>query len=438
MNNNEKVDQYFKEVYQYFEEELPLILADLPLGEEGKKVGIYGLGVHTERLLEKYTYCVGDIKVDLFFIDSYKLSFEETYKGYDVYNVKDIGGRADCIIISSSLYEKAMYKTIKELYADSFKIYRFYEDAREDIFMKNGIYIPNNIKELPKLKINIVDFYRSFDKKKFFLYPFLFKEYQIEISDRPDILFCSQYGKEHENYEGCKKVLIMYEPWTVDYGEYDYVIGYPYIEKDSYFHFNVYAPRWADIQDRKMFMDNSLAQRRFCNFIYSNESASYEGAQLRKQFCLELSKYKRIDCPGKVLNNMENSIGSRYADTWGRDKLELIKNYKFTIAFENSKLDGYTTEKLWQPFYAGSIPIYWGNPLIGTEVCKDAFINCNDYDNDLEAVIERVKEIDNDDEYYMYMLSKAPLKDTYHYVTDEEIMGFLRKIICDKSKYLHR
>ena len=43
MNNNEKVDQYFEEVYRYFEEELPLILADLPLGEKGKKVGIYGM-----------------------------------------------------------------------------------------------------------------------------------------------------------------------------------------------------------------------------------------------------------------------------------------------------------------------------------------------------------------------------------------------------------
>ena len=51
--------------------------------------------------------------------------------------------------------------------------------------------------------------------------------------------------------------------------------------------------------------------------------------------------------------------------------------------------------------------------MIGREVSSEAFINCNEYDNNLDAVIERVREIDRDDEYYMYMLGKSPLKASF-------------------------
>ncbi len=57
-------------------------------------------------------------------------------------------------------------------------------------------------------------------------------------------------------------------------------------------------------------------------------------------------------------------------------------------------LPGYTTEKLFDCFKAGTVPIYWGNPEITRDVNPKAFINCNDYENDFDAVIERVKEID--------------------------------------------
>ena len=82
------------DVYQYFDEELQSILRELPLGLEDYKIAIYGLGVHTERLLEKYVQCVGEIKAHLIFIDSNKKTMSEKYNGYDVYNIYDIGGGA--------------------------------------------------------------------------------------------------------------------------------------------------------------------------------------------------------------------------------------------------------------------------------------------------------------------------------------------------------
>lgn len=55
-------------------------LMELPLGESGR-IGIYGTGDNTEKLLEGYRELVGEIKADLFFIDSYKKSYAHTYRG---------------------------------------------------------------------------------------------------------------------------------------------------------------------------------------------------------------------------------------------------------------------------------------------------------------------------------------------------------------------
>lgn len=45
----------------------------------------------------------------------------------------------------------------------------------------------------------------------------------------------------------------------------------------------------------------------------------------------------------------------KHLDRWAQ-KIEVIKNYKFTLAFENSNTKDYVTEKFFQCFDAGSIP----------------------------------------------------------------------------------
>lgn len=385
------------------------VLKELPLGEDGY-IGIYGTGLHTEHLLQRYQADVGEIKAKLIFIDSYKQTLSDRYKDCDIYNVHDIGKLSlDAVIISSFLYEKEMYQMLKELYENRFLIYRFYEWGLEEIFDIGGMYLkPQKI-----LRVNFADFWSDFKKDHNFILNALFGRYMIELSDEPDIVFCSHFGKAHKNYKNCIKIFIETEVMPYDVKDYDYVVGFKYLKGERFCHYNIYAPKGiSNIQDRSRFSDLDFARRKFCNFIYSNDSWG-EGAVIRKQFCIELGGYKHIDCPGKVLNNMKNVITSRESAEWSSSKLAFIGQYKFTIAFENHMSDGYTTEKLWGPLSAGSIPIYWGNRLISKEVDRESFIDCNEFDNDFEAVIERVKEVDADEEYYMYMIQKAPLRNGF-------------------------
>lgn len=44
------------------------------------------------------------------------------------------------------------------------------------------------------------------------------------------------------------------------------------------------------------------------------------------------------------------------------DKIDMLRTYKFTLAFENTNVNDYVTEKYFQPLVAGSVPVYMGAP----------------------------------------------------------------------------
>ena len=178
-----------------------------------------------------------------------------------------------------------------------------------------------------------------------------------------------------------------------------------------------------------MSFSKELVNRKFCNFLYYNDQCG-EGAKLRCDFFEKLSTYKFIDSPGIVCHNIDIPIAAR-DENWVEDKLNFIKNYKFTIAFENSLGSGYVNEKLFHPFMAHSIPIYWGDNSVVKEINPDAFINCNDFDNDFDKVIDKIKELDNDDEQYLHMLLQPKIKpESYFNTQDQKLEDFLKNIIA--------
>lgn len=422
----------FKEYYSFCETRIPDLLRQLPLSEK-QKIAVYGMGEHTEHLLSGYRKNIGPIEAELTFIDSKRKTYSSKYFGCDIYNVHDIGElELDGIILSSYIYEEEMYRTIKSLYGSRFKLYRFYGSDDKEYFLPSGIhwewkYSP----DLPVLKVNFVDMWKSFDLIDNVFAASLRNRYKMVLSEMPDILFFSHFGEEHRKYKKIRKIYILTEPYTIraiDREEYDYIIGYPYSWEGRFLHLNIYAPRDRRIMDRTAFTDFNLSHRKFCNFVYSNGSLG-EGARIRKEFCIRLQEYRHVDCPGAVLNNMSCAVAGRNSRNWWFDKIRLIGQYKFTIAFENSMLSGYTTEKLFDCFKAGTIPIYWGNPEVAKDVNPDAFINCNDYGNDFDAVIRKVKEIDENDESYMNMLCQMPMREDYDFDVLLKLEKFLSELI---------
>ena len=86
---------------------------------------------------------------------------------------------------------------------------------------------------------------------------------------------------------------------------------------------------------------------------------------------------------------------------------------------------------IWSYTY-GSIPIYWGNCEIETYFNKDTFINCNDLSN--QEIIDKIREIDNNQELYNEMVLLDPFKgnDYISYFSDK-FMNFMKKILMKEK-----
>lgn len=111
----------------------------------------------------------------------------------------------------------------------------------------------------------------------------------------------------------------------------------------------------------------------------------------RLQVLWELMRYIRVDSYGSVFQTHKLTEDRGYTT-----KQEIITQYKFTIAFENSIGVDYVTEKLYQPLIAGSIPVYLGAPNVNEYSPGDnAYVNVSDFKS-VRELAEFMKSADLD------------------------------------------
>jgi hypothetical protein len=61
------------------------------------------------------------------------------------------------------------------------------------------------------------------------------------------------------------------------------------------------------------------------------------------------------------------------------NKHQTLANYKYSICFENSEMRGYITEKIFDCFYAGTVPIYHGAPDISDFIDPNSYIDFKNF-----------------------------------------------------------
>ena len=256
------------------------------------------------------------------------------------------------------------------------------------------------------IKIKFTDLPYGFTPENSVWIKLLSERYKVVLAEDADFLIYSVFGNDHLKYN-CIKIFWTGECQSPDFNLCDYAIGFDYLEYgDRYLRVpNYYLSNpilFDQIQEKVHSTTDTLQEKTsFCSFVYSNNHASPE----RQQFFHLLSAYKPISSGGRFLNNIGGAVS---------DKLSFQKSHKFAIAFENSSSPGYTTEKLPHAFAAHTVPIYWGDPLVGQHFNTDSFINCHDYTS-FEEVVEKIKLLNKDDEAYLKMLQTPALNRTNDY-----------------------
>lgn len=75
-------------------------------------------------------------------------------------------------------------------------------------------------------------------------------------------------------------------------------------------------------------------------------------------------------------------------------KFDVLRRTRFSICYENMRdMPGYITEKLFDCFFAGCVPVYWGANNVGDHVPPDCFIDRRQFE-DAAAVYKFLKAID--------------------------------------------
>ena len=201
--------------------------------------------------------------------------------------------------------------------------------------------------------------------------------YEFEESPNPDFIIFGPYGNDIPAKGNYIRIGYFCENIIPDLSICEWAFGVMPEEKVNNARYR--RIQWHGLNPQSLIkpMDYNakeiLRQKKyFCNFLYSHQ------VPYREAFFKQLSKYKKIDAPGRSMNNM-NNIDSLYkGDVWER-KRQFLSPYKFTIACENYVYPGYQTEKLYDAMLANGIPVYCGDPLIGNVFNTKSFVNTPDY-----------------------------------------------------------
>ncbi|WP_259301093.1 glycosyltransferase family 10 domain-containing protein [Bacteroides fragilis] len=275
---------------------------------------------------------------------------------------------------------------------------------------------------MKKNYLKFVDFWDGFDTISNFIVDALSIQYEVVLSNEPDYLFYSCFGTSHLEYD-CIKIMFIGENIVPDFNVCDYAIGFNYIDfGDRYLRLPLYAiyDGFSNLQNKKIDVNKAL-DRKFCSIVVSNNKWA---DPIRETFFKLLSSYKKVDSGGRAWNNIGGPVDN---------KLDFISQYKFNIAFENSRVLGYTTEKIMEPMQVNSIPVYWGNPLVGKDFNVDSFVNAHDFDS-LERLVEYIIELDSSKDKYLEMLEKPWLLDKTYLDWKQLLLNFINNIMMKSYK----
>mgnify|MGYP002081783418 CR=1 FL=1 len=286
---------------------------------------------------------------------------------------------------------------------------------------------------MERIRFAYADMWNNFNPDWFRLIRILKEKYDIVTDyENPDYVICGPFGHDYLKYD-CPRIFYTGEALAPDFNLYDYAIGFDHIDFSvRYLRVPIYAletEHFALAKQKHELPDEFyLGKERFCNFVVSNGN----GIPEREQFFKKLCERKKVDSAGRYLNNMPDG---KNVD----DKIEFQKQYKFTIAFENSIMDGYITEKIVQAWAAGTVPVYYGGNGVAKDFNRKAFIDVTEFES-MDACIEHVLYLDEHPEAYL-RIAKEPIFVPGHETDldyEGKILAFFEQIFHPQDGYKYR
>jgi hypothetical protein len=195
-------------------------------------------------------------------------------------------------------------------------------------------------------------------------------------------------------------------------------------ENHVYFPYILYSPHL--LKERKYINSERPFLLAYCNSKKVEKRETVFNLFVEKAGAI--SCHSLSDCCGKYPSTKQAKAEGFW---WSESLIDVYKNYKFVIAMENCKQEGYITEKIVNAFYSGAIPIYWGSSTINDFFNEKAFLNISNFSS-LEKCVDYA--INMSDTERAKMLSEPIYKrsDLLNIFNDNYNPNPLRKSYLDK------
>jgi hypothetical protein len=201
-------------------------------------------------------------------------------------------------------------------------------------------------------------------------------------------------------------LLFTAEPYQEPYYEWEYHLGYKFIEdKDK----EAYFPLWyleTDLfgqysggRNKRLHEIEKLLDSRTVNLDTKNNFVcSFIGNRqiMRLRTINLLKEIDKVDVYGRSVDN------------YVEDKINVARKYFFQICFENTVFPGYITEKIIHSYISENIPL-WMGLATDMDLNKLAFINLLDFDN-LAEFQRHVNNLFHDKEAMLEIIQQPLLK----------------------------
>jgi hypothetical protein len=154
-------------------------------------------------------------------------------------------------------------------------------------------------------------------------------------------------------------------------------------------------------------------------FIRIEKTISYNTIPFnKKKFCLFTSRNLLNDNKKNILQLLQTIDNIDHISQYNisnvscyhsKELLEIFNKYKFIICFENSKSNGYITEKIFNVFLSKSIPIYDGAPNINNYINKNSYISYDD-----TKIIDKIKLLSSNEKLYNTYINSNKISHLYN------------------------
>lgn len=217
---------------------------------------------------------------------------------------------------------------------------------------------------------------------------------------------CKVLNTVSKDFSDVAAILVMYEPYEQMWENVRY---YPkekclFITTEPYFlneYKHLYDPRMKEFFGTLFYPFDDLADNKTVFKIYHHclgvKATDIPPFSQKKLLTLLATNFP----PSHYMNNFSQTLylertkaaeffnringfdlyGKEWPGGWSKgyfpqNKIHLLKNYKYCLAYENMKdSKGYITERIFDCLYGGCVPIYWGAANISDYVPKECFID---------------------------------------------------------------